>query len=247
MNRILRHIGLLLPGVWMLTALPFPAAAQSPQKKVVEGNRLYQEEKYDQALNLYQDALLSLPENKRIRFNVANSLYRKKKFEEALKEYQQVVGAEELPLEAETYFNMGNTLYRMGKLPESILAYQQALKLNPGDLDAKYNLEYVRRKLKQEAQKQPQSGAEQDQQSQPGQPQPQDKPEEGQKPDSDQKESAGEQADHSEEKPVNPKDAQQLSKEDAERILNALKNDEKDLQKKRKMKTSGKRRIKKDW
>jgi len=226
-----------------------PLHAQSASKRVKEGNTLYSEKKYDRALNKYQDALLSRPEDGRIQFNVANTLYQKKKFEEALEAYRKVVGTEELPLEAQTYFNMGNTLFRMGKLPESILAYQQALKLDPEDLDAKYNLEYVRRKLKQNAQKQP--GDSQQESSGDQQPQPQPQPDEEQESEDERQPGdpqAGEQGDE-QEPPADPETGEQkpMTKAEAERVLNALKNDEKDIQKKRKMKASGKVRIKKDW
>lgn len=221
----------------MLVCLIIPAVlwGETSRKKVKKGNDLYIEKKYDQALTKYQDALLSDPENERIQFNVANTLYWKKKYEEALKEYQKVVGTEELELEQQSYFNLGNALYRMGKLPESILAYQQALKLDPDDMDAKYNLEYVRRKLKQNAQKESQSGQQEQQQQQEG---------EQQKEGEDQEKKDQQQPQPGEQEQKNPN---KLSKEEAERILDALKNDEKDIQKKRKMKASGKVRVKKDW
>jgi hypothetical protein len=127
----------------------------------------------------------------------------------------------------------------MGKLPESIFAYQQALKLNPDDMDAKYNLEYVRRKLKENAQKEPQSGQQEQQQQQEGEQQEGEQQKEGEDQEKkDQQQQSGAQ----EEKNLN-----KLSKEEAERILDALKNDEKNIQKKRKMKASGKVRVKKDW
>jgi tetratricopeptide (TPR) repeat protein len=222
--------------ILMLVCLIIPAVlwGETSRKKVKKGNDLYIEKKYDKALTKYQDALLSDPENERIQFNVANTLYWKKKYEEALKEYQKVVGTEELELEQQSYFNLGNALYRMGKLPESILAYQQALKLNPDDMDAKYNLEYVRRKLKENAQKEPQSGQQEQQQQQEGEQQKEGEDQEKK----DQQQQSGDQ----EQKNLN-----KLSKEEAERILDALKNDEKDIQKKRKMKASGKVRVKKDW
>ena len=226
-------------GILILALILIPAGswAQSSRKRIKEGKQLYTEKKYDQALNRYQDALLSEPQNRRIQFNVANALYQKKKYEEAMQEFQKVVGTKELPLEGQTYFNLGNTLFRLGKLPESILAYQQTLKIDPNDMDAKYNLEYVRRILKQNAEKKP---ADQEQQSQM-KPQPEENKEGDQNPE-DQKQQEEQQP-----SPQEKKDEDKLSKEEAERILNALKNDEKELQKKRKAKVSGKTRVKKDW
>lgn len=226
--------------ILILCLTPVLLMAQSTRKRVEEGNQLYTDKKYDQALTKYQDALLSNPENKRIQYNVGNTLYWKKKYEEALQEFQKVIGTQELPLEQQTYFNMGNTMYRLGKLPESILAYQQALKMDPNDMDAKYNLEYVRRKLKENAEKQenPQSQQNQQQQSQQNQQEQQDQ---------DQKKDPQEKNQEDQPQPGEQMQEKKLSKEEAERILDALKNDEKDLQKKRKMKASGKSRIKKDW
>ena len=215
--------------------IPGLIQAQSTRNRVKEGNKLYSEENYDQALNKFQDALLSDPENEKIQFNVANTRYQKNKYEEALQDYQKVIGTEDLSLEQNAYFNLGNTLYRMQKLPESILAYKQALKLNPDDMDAKYNLEYVRRKIKENADKQQQDQQQQQQQ--------QDQENKDQK-DEDQKDEDQQQDQQQQQQ---AEEENKLSKEDAERILNALKNDEKDIQKKRKMKTSGKRRVLKDW
>lgn len=228
-NRVvLGGLFLLIPGI---------IAAQSVRNKVKEGNQFYLQQKYDQALNKYQDALLSNPEDKRIQFNVGNTKYQKKKYEEALKDYQKVIGTEDLKLEQQAYFNMGNTLYRLGKLPESILAYQQALKLDPNDMDAKYNLEYVRRKLKQNAQKQQLKPQQQQQQQQ----------QEGQQQQQQQKKSEQkDQQQQPQQQQRQPKE-NKLSREDAERILDALKNDEKDIQKKRKMPVTGRRVVRKDW
>ena len=49
-------------------------------------------------------------------------------------------------------YNMGNSLMSSGKYKEAIEAYKQALRQNPDDLDAKYNLEYARKKLKEQQQ-----------------------------------------------------------------------------------------------
>ncbi len=214
--------------------------ANSVRAKVKDGNKLYYQKKYDQALTKYQDALLSEPKNERIEFNVANSLYMKKKYEDALKSYQKVIGSKDIALEQQAYFNIGNTFYRMGKLPESILAYQQALKLNPDDMDAKYNLEYVRKKLKQQMEKQ------QQQQQQQGQRTDQ---KDKQQEDKSQAQSNEEKEQQKEEQKQAQTQTQQkeLSKEEAERILNALKYDEKDIQKKRKMIPGGEYKVEKDW
>ncbi|OQX58634.1 hypothetical protein B5M50_04060, partial [candidate division KSB1 bacterium 4484_219] len=93
--------------------------AGSVHSKVKEGNKLFAEGKFDEALNRYQDALLSDPESPLIHYNIGNTLYKKKKYEEAIRSFQKVIGTENVTLEANSYYNMGNCLYRLGKLPES--------------------------------------------------------------------------------------------------------------------------------
>jgi Ca-activated chloride channel family protein len=224
------------------------------RRQISEGNKFYTEGKFDEANNKYRDAEVSNPESPIVHFNIGDALYKKRKYEEALQAYQKALQkSDEVSLQAQSYYNMGNTLFRLNKWPESLLAYQQALKLNPNDEDAKYNLEYVRAKIKEHAQKQPQDQQQQQQQqqdqqqsnsdqhnqqdqqqdqqqNQPDQPQPDEKQQE-------QQQQAGQQK----------KDKEQLNKEDAARLLEALKNQEKEAQKQRQMKAQGRVRVEKDW
>ncbi len=142
--------------------LPAMLMGQSARQKVTEGNQLFAEEKYDEANNKYRDALLDEPDKPEILFNIGNIQYKKKKYEEAIAEFEKTTVTDDIIMQAKAYYNIGNTLYKMDKLPESILAYTQALKLNPDDQDAKYNIEFVRRKLKD----QPKDQQQQDQQQQ---------------------------------------------------------------------------------
>lgn len=47
---------------------------------------------------------------------------------------------------AELYYNLGNCEYRLGNITQSIIAYERALRLNPGDSDTRYNLQFLRGK-----------------------------------------------------------------------------------------------------
>jgi len=232
--------------------LPGVIFSQSVRKKVAEGNKLFTEEKFDEANNKYRDALIDQPESAEIHFNIGNTQYKKKKYEEAFAEFEKSLSTEDIMLQSKAYYNMGNNFYRMGKLPESILAYTQALKYNPDDVDAKYNLEYVRRKMKDEAQKQQSDNQQQQQQQQQNQQQQQenqnqDEQREQQEQQEQQQQTADQEQDQQEQQQQQRADEEKMSKEDAERILDALKNDEKDLQKDRKVKSSGSVRVLKDW
>jgi len=229
----------------LMVLLPAVTFSQSVRKKVLEGNKLFAEEKYDEANNKYRDASIDDPQSSKIHFNLGDTQYKKKKYEEALEEFGKVLSTDDIMLQSKAYYNMGNTLYRMNKLPESILQYTQALKYNPDDIDAKYNLEYVRRKLKDQAEKQQGENQQQQQKQQ----QQNENKDEKEKQEQEQQQKPDQEKEQQEEQQQQPKPEQEqkMSKEDAERLLDALKNDEKDLQKKRKAKTSGNVRVLKDW
>jgi len=229
---------------------------QAGRKQVLEGNKLFAEEKYDEANNKYRDALLEDPDNPIIHFNIADTQHKKGKHEEALENFNKSLSPrlaenrtpeEDRLIQSKIHYNMGNTYYRMNKYLEAIREYQESLKLNPDDEDAKYNLEFVRNKLKNEAQKQNQNSQNQQQQQQQQQQQNQqdqqqkedEKKQEEQKSEQEQQQQEQQQQANGEQK--------ELSKEDAERILDALKEDEKKEQQKRKVKSSGRRRVLKDW
>jgi len=215
------------------------AYAQSGRDKVKKGNEFYKEEKFEEALNRYRDAAIDNPQSQRIQYNIGNAFYKQGKYEEAFKAYEKTLTSKETKMHSNAYYNMGNSLYRMNKLPESILAYRRALELNPDDFAAKYNLEFVRNKLKQQMQQQQnQQQQEGEQQEQQGEQQQEEQQQQEKQGDEEQQESAEEQQ---------QEQARELTKEEAERILDAMKNDEKDLQEKRKAKVTGKTRVKKDW
>ncbi len=133
----------------------FLSAQGRGRAQVAEGNRQYADGNYEQAIEAYNKARSANPVSAEVDYNLGNALYQKKDYEQAMKRYETALQKSEDPrLRAQTYYNMGNTLFRMNKLKESAAAYQQALRLNPGDEDAKYNLEYVRARLQQQEQQQ---------------------------------------------------------------------------------------------
>ncbi len=235
------------------------AFAQSGHKQVTEGNKLYAEEKYDEANNKYRDALIESPESPIVNFNIGDVQYKKRNFEEAIKSYEKSTSSDDISLRSKTYYNIGNTLYKMAKLPESILAYKKALELNPEDEDAKYNLEYVRAKLKDNSEKQPQENQQQEQREEQQQQDQQNQDTEQNSEEEQQEQQDEQEQEQSSEEQQNPDQQQEeqqqeqaaepkeISKEDAERLLNALQNEEKDLLKEQKPKRRGRPFRGKDW
>ena len=142
--------------------------------------REYKAGKYDQAFKEYQQLLQRRGEDPRLHFNAGAAAYREEQFEEAAKQFDQAMTAADLKLQELAYYNQGNALYHLGERnpdphkkteawQKSLQDYESSLKLNPTDADAKFNHEYVKKKLEELKQQQQQK-----QQNKPDQQQNQD-------------------------------------------------------------------------
>lgn len=244
-------------------------AAQNSSEKVSEANQLFQQQKYDEANKIYRDALIDNPDSPIISFNIGDVQYKKGNYEEAFNEYGKALASDDILTQSKAYYNMGNTLYKLGKLPESLLHYKKALELNPHDEDAKYNLEFVRAKLKENSQQNQQNQQNQNQQNEQQQNQQQqgdqnqeqqnqnEQQQQNQKQEEQQQQQNAEQqqkqknreqeSENNQQQEPQAARPQEISKEDAERILNALKDEEEELLKQKKTQGKGPAFRGKDW
>jgi tetratricopeptide (TPR) repeat protein len=74
-----------------------------------------------------------------------NQLYTAGKYAEAAKTYEAITakGFESFEL----YYNLGNALYKSNNITYAILNYEKALKLQPTNEDARFNLEMTKRQV----------------------------------------------------------------------------------------------------
>jgi tetratricopeptide (TPR) repeat protein len=59
--------------------------------------------------------------------------------------FRRATRSDDPQLEALAHYNLGNTLYRLDRLDEAVDAYKRALRLDPDNDDARYNLELIQR------------------------------------------------------------------------------------------------------
>ena len=138
-------------------------------------------------------------------------------------------------------YNLGNSLLKANKVKESIEAYKGSLKLSPDNNEAKYNLAYAQDLLKQQQEQQKQQQQNKDKQDQNKDNKKDDKKK-------DQKDQNDKNKDQQKDQNNNQDQQQQqqqqgISKEDAQRLLNALANDEKNVQEKVKLAKAAKARV----
>ena len=222
-----------------------------------QAEQAYERKDYDKALELYQEAQTRNPDSDTLAYNLGNTFYRLGRFEDAKKQYGRILENENRVLSADSYYNMGNTLYQVGRKTEDQQSYQQAMEafkqsiaISPEDREAKYNYELVKRLLKEQQQQQQQHQQNQDKQDQQdqekNQQQQQQQKQEKQQP-QDQEQQQQQQQQQQVEQQQQQAQPGKMTKEEAERILEALIQMEKNEQQKKKEKKAQERRRGPDW
>ncbi len=234
--------------------------------KTKEGSRLYNRKLYDEAMTKYTEVLIDMPNSPYLHLNIGNAAYKKENYEEAVKSYAKAASlAADTTLESKAYYNLGNCKYRQGKLKantdlgeaislyrEALEFYKQALDRNPKDTNAKYNHEFVERKIKELLDKQKQQGQQKQQQDQEQQQTQQDQSEKDDKSE-EQNETQAAQAQSEEQKEQEAQNEEQESEqkekmtaEQAKMLLDSLEDEElSQLRQKRDKKPFS--RVLKDW
>lgn len=250
--------------------LIFSAGVVSAQLEKLIGeqaNKAYSEGNFELADSLYAQSLNISPDWSDAAFNQADAQYRQGNFEDAANAFGSL--AEKLPSganRAQAYHNLGNSHMSMEAYDKAVGAYRNALLENPSDEDTRRNLAMAQKQLKQQQQEQEQNEngeGDQDQEQEQGQEQSENQDEngEGDQEQEQEKEQDGEGDEQKDQNQDGQGDQQkeqeqkqgqeplQVSKEDAARILESLKQDERAIQAKlQRQKGKGKKvKIEKDW
>ncbi len=252
--------------IYILLALITVTSAYGQEEKIFtnRGNKALETGDYKKAREAYQKALEENPNYKEANFNLGNTyqmearalLENASKTENQEEQQKMLTKVKELSASAATAFekvssqssddseiskaqyNLGNSHIMTGEVDKSIESYKEALRRNPADEDARYNLAFAQHLKKKQEQKQQEQEQEQQEQEQE-----QDQQEQEQEKEQNQDNQNKDQQEKQQQQ------QQQMSKEEAEKMLEALMRQEKDLQEKlNKKKRKGERvKIEKDW
>ncbi len=222
---------------------------QEEREYIRKGNKLYKKSEFAGSEGMYRRAQEDGKSSGDAVFNLGNALYKQKRFGEASGEFIRSAQAAEGDSlkQSEGFYNLGNSLLKEQKFSESIEAYINSLKLNPGNVQAKYNLAYAQDQLKKQEQEQQQQ--KQDQQNQDKQ-QDQNKDNQQDKKNQDQKNDQQQpQQDQNKDQQQQQQKQSAMSRDDAKRLLDALAASEKQTQEKvQRDKAAGARvRVIKNW
>ncbi len=226
------------------------ANAQQEKKFIHDGNNQYKSKDFAGAAKQYEKAVIKNKDSYKGAFNLGDAYYNQGKYEDAANQFQLLTHrATSKDTLAKAYHNLGNSLLKSKKYQESVDAYKSALKNNPNDEDTRYNLSYAQQMLKKQQEQQKKQQDKDNKNKENKDKKDKDKKDNKNK---DKKENKDKQNKDKQDKDKEDKEKQEqnnISKDDAKRILDALQNDEKNLQDKvKKGKVNGvKVKIEKDW
>lgn len=223
----------------LFTLLLLMAADVSAQKAerdyIRKGNHFFKDSVFVDAEVNYRKALEVNPKSTVSMYNLGNTLSQQQKAKDAMEQYVAATKIEKDKMKlAHIYHNMGVLLQAGKDYGKAVDAYKMSLRNNPRDNETRYNLALAQKLLKDQQQNQDQNKD-------------QDKDKEDQQKKQDQEQQ--DQKKQDQQQPPKPeKKENEMSKENAEQLLNSVTQDEKDVQdkvKKQKVMQGG--RLEKDW
>jgi len=176
--------------------------ANSARVATSQGNKLYMQGNFNEAINKYDQALVESPEALRPKFNKANSYYKLDDLSQAMDLYREVAAeSKDMGLVARAKYNLGNSYFQQGTkqrdsnlqkavddLKTAIGSWRGTLDIEPENKKAAKNIEVARLTIKDimdqlNKQQQDPNQPQQQQGSQQDPNQPQEKQQQGSKQD----------------------------------------------------------------
>lgn len=253
-------------------------ACDREKNELRKGNKAFDKSEFKQAEEAYRASLAADTNYTKAEYNLANALYKQGKDDKlhmAAGYYETFLksqSSEDSLNRANGTYNLGNAVFGLSQsdtvkntdksrlyLKKAAECYKESLRLNPSDSNAKYNLALTQYLLKKnEEQKknnkqQQEQQSQQEQQNQNGQSKNQNGDSEKQNTDSKKRNGDSQnQNGERENREQNAREAQaeKRDKQEVNRMLEALKNNEKNTLNKIKHRREGKiqkRRVEKDW
>lgn len=222
-----------------LLACTGASAQKAERDHIRKGNRAYKDSVFVDAEVNYRKALEENPASSISMYNLGNTLANQQKFQEAMEQYQTAAKFEKDKTKlSQIYHNAGVLLQSAKEYAKAIEAYKQSLRNNSKDDETRYNLALCQKLLEDQEQNQDNQDQNQDNQEQQQDQQQQDQQNQEQEQNQDQQQQQQPEQQENE-----------MSKENAEQMLNSVTQDEKDVQEKVQKQQQALQggRLEKDW
>ena len=158
MNKIL-IIGVLLTAAFAMVSAETQAQRMPERRLVRRGNRQYDRGNYVRSIGFYEQALQKDSTSFEALYDLGNALSHTDSLEAAGRMLLRAAMDSSRSDEerAEAFFNLGDIQFRQQNLKGSLECFKNSLRLNPSDMEAKYNYAYVKKLLEQQDDEQDQN------------------------------------------------------------------------------------------
>lgn len=190
--------------------MPLTSLAQTDRQLIRHGNRLFREQKFEEAEATFRKAVAANPKNPEAQYNLGCALMAQQKDSMAVQCFEN--GAKMQPdreRRAQAYHNMGVICQQKKMFAEAVDAYKEALRNNPKDDETRYNLALCLKQLKN---------------------QPKNQNKQQQDKNKDKNKDKNDKNKQDQNKDQQQKQPEQMSKDNAEQLLNAAKQQEQAVQ-----------------
>lgn len=162
MSRVLKY---LLPLLALCIATATYGQKYPERHHVRKGNSLYEEQRMEEAQKEYRTALQKDAASVEGKFNLGDSQYAMGDFESAENTFRELLEYPDLSdeVKAKTHYNLGNAQFQQQKLEEALESYKSSLRLNPKDMEAKFNYAYTKAMMENQQNDQNQQNNQNDQ------------------------------------------------------------------------------------
>lgn len=211
------------------------AMSQTDRDHIRRGNRLMRDSIYDKAQVEYQKAIERDNTNPISHYNLGNALLYQNKAEDAMKEYETAARLEkDKGRLAQIYHNMGVVLQAAKQFDKAVACYRNSLRNDPTNNETRYNYALSLFQLKKNQNNQDNQDQQQDEQ--------------GKDEKKEQQQQQQQEQDKKDEQQQQPQ-PEQMSRENAEQMLNAAMQDEKATQEKiqKAQQQRQQRQLQKQW
>lgn len=212
----------------LMLASPVMLQAQSDRSEVRAGNREFKKGEFREAELDYKRALVEDSTSITAKYNLGNALYRTESYSEAelyLKGLGDSLKSVSPSRASDCFHNSGNLALKQKKYQEAVDAYKESLRLEPDNFEAKSNLAYAQKMLKEQQQQQQQQNQNQQQDQKDQQDQDQNKDQDQQNQDNKQDQNQDQQNQQQQQQ-----DQPQITPQAAQQMLQAIEDKEKQTQ-----------------
>lgn len=157
------------PALVALAALAALSCTDAVAERNQAANTLFARGDFRGALERYRDLQQTRPELAQLNVNAGNALSRLQEHGRALTDYAAAARSEEAKLRLHAQYGRGSALFRQGRLDQARDAFKDALRADPTDRDAKFNIEVIDRIQAERRAAPPQPGQPRGAPQQPGQ------------------------------------------------------------------------------